>query len=161
MGRDAKKTEKTVTQITEELLEIMGVAATVVTAFVDGVIQVKIDGEDIPILIGRHGENLESLQLVLGILVNRKLNSKDYLPLVVEIGDWRKKREEYLKSLVEKAASVLRDEGPPFYNLPPMSPQDRRLVHIITGDHPELITESEGEEGNRRVVIKKAKDAAG
>ena len=141
--------------LTEKLLELIGVEAKVEADADAELIKIMISGEDLALLIGYRGEHLESLQLILGIVVNKKLSLDPRIPVVVDIDGWREQREEALRSLVEKEIKNISLKQP-FVELPPMPPSQRRTVHILVKDQEGLTSESSGEEPNRYVVIKKA-----
>lgn len=142
-------------ELTEELLKKLEVEAKVTVKEIDSSLEINIEGEDLGLLIGYHGDNLESLQLILGLLINRKLGGEEWIPISLDVGGWRDERLAALRASVEKIApeiGVTRES----YELPPMSSSQRRMVHLILADFPNLTSTSEGEEPNRRVVIKKA-----
>lgn len=113
---------------------------------------VALQGEDLAVLIGFHGETLNSLQLLLSLIVSKKLDQ--WTRLTLDAGDWRAKRFETLSDMALSAADKVVSSGEEM-SLPIMSSSDRRLVHLALQDHANVITESAGEEGYRRVVIKK------
>lgn len=104
------------------------------------------------LLIGPRGETLNSLsQAVKSVLKNETGN---WYNVVVNIGDWRAKQEDYLKDLVEKAISRLNagGEAQTLYNL---NASQRRMVHLLVSEHEELQSHSEGEGVNRCLIISK------
>lgn len=145
---EAKKT-------TEKILKLLDVEAAVEVEAQEDLIRVNIEGEDLGLLIGYRGENIESFQLVLGIILNKNLELENWRPVLVDVGGWRKQREETLRVLVSKEVERISDSEPSV-ELPPMPPAQRRLVHILVGEHDGLTSESSGEGANRHVVIRKA-----
>ena len=145
---EAKKT-------TQKLLKFISVDANVDIEVQEDVIKVNIEGEDLGLLIGYRGENIESFQLILGIILNKNLGLEDWRPLLVDVGGWRKQREESLRVLVSKEVEKI-SENESSVELPPMPPSQRRSVHILVGEYDDLTTESAGEGENRHVVIRKA-----
>jgi spoIIIJ-associated protein len=148
------KIERETVETTEEVLEELGVEAKVSVKSSDSLIETKITGEDLGLLIGYRGENLESLQLILGIIINNKLKSEPRIPVLIDVGDWRAQREESLRTLVAKEVTKL-DSGDRAVELPPMPPSQRRTTHLLVKEHEGLTSESVGEEPNRHIVIKK------
>ena len=144
--------EQLVTELLDYFLSSMGVvAATYVRdEMVDGAIAFDIEGEDAGLLIGRRGETLQALQFLVHMIVNRQLGRKAYV--VIDVEGYRERRSEMLRTLARRAAGRVASSGNPA-SLDPMSPAERRIVHMALASHPQIRTESEGEGGRRRVVI--------
>lgn len=144
---------KATKEITEELLKLLLLEAKVEVSEdqENKAINVAIDTEEPGILIGYHGETLSSLQLMLGIMVSKKIN--EWVRVVVNVGDYREKREEVLKRMALSAAQKAKFSQEPV-TLPPLSGNERRIIHLALTDNPDVITESEGEGEERRVVVK-------
>lgn len=141
-----------VKEITEDLLKRLDVAGTV-TVDVDetGAYQVQIDTEETGLLIGFHGKTLESFQILLGIIVSKKLTA--WVKVYVNVGDYRQKREESLMHMAVAAADRAITYGNPV-ELPHLSPGERRVVHMTLGGDERVLTESVGEGMNRTLVVK-------
>jgi len=140
-------------EISEKLLKLIGLEAKVVVAEdkENQAIKVDVDTAEQGILIGYHGETLSSLQLLLGIMVSRKAG--EWLRVLVNIGDYRQKREEVLKNMALSAAQKAKFSGEPV-SLPPLSGSERRIIHLTLADNPSVETQSEGEGEERRVIVK-------
>ena len=112
----------------------------------------KVDEEDKGIIIGKRGNTLDELQFLLSLIVNKK--RENYVKTIVNVEDYRQKREETLKKLAKKTADKCR-----YYNkkirLEPMNPYERRVIHATLQDEKDIITYSEGEEPFRKVVVDK------
>src|SRR6056297_2179848 len=110
----------------------------------------NIEGKDKGILIGKRGKNLDSLQYVLSLMVNKGRNN--YVRTIVDIDGYRDKREKTLERLALKKADKCR-----YYKkkikLEPMNPYERRIIHSALQSEDDIITYSEGEDPFRRVVI--------
>lgn len=141
-------------KIAEKTLKLIDVNAIVNVESRDDLIKINIDGEDLGLLIGYRGENIESFQLLLGIIINRTLELAQWRPVLVDVGGWRQQREEALRILVNKEIENISAEQASV-ELPPMPPAQRRSVHLLVGEHEGLTSESAGEGENRHVVIKK------
>jgi spoIIIJ-associated protein len=117
-----------------------------------GVVRAVIDisGEDLGLLIGRRGDTLLSLQYLVNLIVGRRYPGKGGVSIDVE--HYRHRREEQVVSLAQRMADRVRQTGAAI-TLEPMSPAERRLVHITLAEDPELETNSVGEGENRKVVI--------
>lgn len=140
--------------LTEELLRSLRLEGEVVVNSSpddDEALLVNITTPESGLLIGYHGETLSSFQLLLGLIGHKRLGR--WVKLVVEVGDYRAKRAEQLKSLAVAYANQAITTRQPVY-LPPMSPLERRVIHLALKDHTEVETESVGEGHSRRVVVK-------
>jgi len=133
-------------------LSSMGVvAATYVRdEMVDGALAFDIEGEDAGLLIGRRGETLQALQFLVHMITNRQLGRKAYV--VIDVEGYRERRSEILRTLARRTAGRVASEGDATA-LEPMSPAERRIVHMALADHPRVRTESDGDGARRRVVI--------
>ena len=109
-----------------------------------------IQGEDLGILIGRRGDTLDALQFLLNLVINRRTNAK--IKILIDIENYRAKREETLVALSHKLASKAKRPGQKVI-LEPMNPQERRIIHMTLQDDDGVNTYSEGEEPYRKVII--------
>lgn len=148
--------EDVIKEVAQEFVKDLGVTAEVSVSAEETEegpsYLVSLQGEDLGMLIGFHGETLNSLQLLMSLIVSKKLDQ--WTRLTLDAGDWRAKRFETLADMAKQAAEKVVLTGEEI-SLPIMSSSDRRLVHLALQDHANVITESAGEEGYRRVVIKK------
>ncbi len=138
-------------EVTEELLGKLGITAGVEVTKDEDVYKITLETEESGLLIGYHGETLSSLQVILGQLVFKRLGT--WIRVVVEVGDYRAKREEQLRAMAESYAQQAVSSGTPVY-LPYLPPIERRIVHMALADNPQVVSESEGEGRQRRVVVK-------
>lgn len=134
-----------------ELLQQLEIEATVTTQESEGIVFVQIETQEAGILIGFHGRNLEALQLLLGQIILKKLGV--WVKISVSVGDYRQKREAQLKEIALSAASRVEETQQPVV-LAELSPSERRIVHLMLQDHPKVMSESEGEGRDRRLVVK-------
>lgn len=153
-------------RILEDLLERMDIHAyvTAVRSSVpdqrgelEETITLHVEGADeeaMGLLIGRRGETLRSLQFMVNLLVSRKVQK--WPQVVVDVGNYRQRRQESLESLARRMAERVRQSGRPLM-LEPMGAYERRIVHLALRDDPTVYTESTGEGDNRKVVIYPAK----
>ena len=112
---------------------------------------VRIETPESGLLIGFHGETLESLQLILNLILAKKLQK--WQRVVVHVGDYREKRKSYLENLASQVAERVIQTGKEEI-LPEMSSFERRIIHLALTDHPQVTTQSTGDAHSRRVVIK-------
>src|SRR5262249_48355895 len=144
-----------------EILERMGIEAEV-SAFDDGDrIILDAHGAESGLIIGKKGATLDALQYVINRIISKK--PSDGPGVVVDAEGYRGRREDSLADLARRLAEKAIKSGRPV-PVEPMSPHDRRIVHVTLAEHPDVTTESEGEGVFRRVVIfpkKAAADRAG
>lgn len=130
------------------LLQIEG--AISVSESEDGV-AISFETEDGGIVIGHHGETLEALQLVLSLAIAKELGR--FVRVSLEVGDYRKTREEYLRGLAESSKQRALAEGREV-TLPMLKSWERRIIHLMLQDDKEVISESVGEGKERVLVVK-------
>lgn len=132
------------------VLEKMKVDAEIIAEENEDSILLRVKGDDIGIVIGRRGETLDSLQYLTSLVVNK--NSEDYKRVIIDIENYRQKREETLVKLANRLADrVVKYKKN--ITLEPMNPYERRVIHSSLQDHKYVETYSVGEEPNRKVVI--------
>lgn len=112
----------------------------------------EIDENDKGIVIGKRGKNLDELQFLLSLIVNK--NRDNYIKTVINVEDYREKREQTLQRLAKKMAEKCRRYDHKV-KLEPMNPYERRIIHSTLQDEVDILTYSEGDEPYRRVVIDK------
>lgn len=113
-------------------------------------IQLDVAGDDVGLIIGRHGETLVSLQFLLNACLSKSM-PRD-VRVVVDIEHYRDRREESLRGIALRAADrAIRERHPVTLN--PMTPAERRIIHVTLQGHRYVGTESTGEGAERRVVI--------
>lgn len=147
-----KKDEQIAKKIIDSILSALGVEVEYeITQEEEEGIGVTFDTEEKGILIGYHGEVLESLQLIFSLAISKKIGK--FVRVSLEIGDYKKTRTEYLKNLIDEArGKVLTDKREfPLYNL---KPWERRIIHMLLQEDKEIRTESMGEGKERTLLIK-------
>ena len=116
----------------------------------EGELILDITGDDLAILIGRHGRTLDALQFVVSAITVRSMGFR--YPVIVDVegykGRQREKLESIARSTANKAASQHRS-----VKMRPMTPYERRIVHIALRDDDRVDTASEGEGSARHVVV--------
>ena len=117
-------------------------------------ILITVDGEGAGLLIGHHGETLDSLQYLANLAANKKIKGEkhDYVKITLDIEGYRAKREETLRALARRmAAKVIKYKKSVM--LEPMNPYERRIIHSEIQHVEGVSTNSIGSENNRRVVM--------
>lgn len=141
----------------EDLLAHMDIDAHVASRWeeadsedADSALILNIEGDDLGILIGRHGETLSSIQYLVRLMVNQRLHR--WTNIVVDVDDYKQRRAERLAQMAQRMAEQVVRTGRSVA-LEPMPPHERRLVHLALRDHDEVYTESTGEGSRRKVQI--------
>jgi len=114
-------------------------------------ILIDIEGNDLSFLIGRKAETINALQFITSLIVGRELGR--WAPLQIDVQHYRKRREDELRKLARRIADQVISTGRN-QALEPMPPNERRIIHLELRDHPEVETESEGEDPKRKVVVR-------
>ena len=141
-----------VKKITEDLLSRLGITGTVAVDIDEtGAYRVHIETEETGLLIGFHGRTLESLQIILGMLVSKRLET--WVKVYVNVGDYREKREEALMLMAQHAAERALAAGRPI-ELMHLSPSERRVIHLTLAGDERVETESVGEGMSRTLLVK-------
>ena len=115
---------------------------------------ITVDGEGAGLLIGHHGETMDSLQYLANLAANKKVKGEkqDYVKITLDIEGYRAKREQKLRELARKMASKV-VKGKKSVMLEPMNPYERRIIHSEIQGIEGVSTNSIGSENNRRIVI--------
>lgn len=133
----------------------MGIEATVTMTDGDNNDKlINIDGDGSGILIGHHGETLDSLQYLANLAANKKEEGtkRDYVKITLDAEGYRAKREEALRALARRMADkVLKYKKSVM--LEPMNPYERRIIHSEVQEIEGVSTNSIGSENNRKVVM--------
>jgi spoIIIJ-associated protein len=112
---------------------------------------IDIEGKDLSFLIGRKAETINALQFITSLIVGRELGR--WVPLQIDVQHYRRRREDELRKLARRIADQVISTGRN-QALEPMPPNERRIIHLELRDHPEVETESEGEDPKRKVVVR-------
>jgi len=149
--------EKMVKDVVSELLRLTGVSAEVNISVAGGRLLAEINSPDGALLIGKRGQTLDALQFIVNLIINRQLSQKAQagrLVVVLDTENYRHKREIALENLAKNIADRVKQTGDK-QEMEPMSPQDRRVIHLAIGDDPELNVNSEGEGIYRKIVVRR------
>jgi spoIIIJ-associated protein len=148
---------RTSRETVRELLEKMKVIAQVTAHYTEPEepgdekqVLVDINGEDLSILIGRRTETLNALQYIASLIVSKQM--EEWVPLVIDIQGYRSRRTRQLQQLARRMAEQAVHTGKR-QTLEPMPANERRIIHMELSTHAMVMTESTGEEPNRKVTI--------
>lgn len=150
--------EEIIKKTTEELFGLLGIEGNLEVLLKEGLpagrqeeVEIVLETTETGIVIGYHGETLESLQLVLSLCISKRLGS--FTRVILEIGDYRKNRTDWLKTAAlaakEKAINEQKEVA-----IPNLKSWERRIVHMLLQEDKEVISESMGDGKERTLVIK-------
>lgn len=148
---DGDAQERTESFLVNLLLNFDPAYAVEITRADESEIQVEIFGGDPGKIIGRGGRTLAALEYLTNAVLNR--NEEASVRVNVDVGGYKRRRDERLRQNARKVAGRVRKTGRPV-ELEPMSAAERRVIHITLADEPTVMSESTGEGSHRRVVIK-------
>lgn len=140
------------------VLAHMGVRASVEAAEVESddeeepvTLNIHSDDQDtISLLIGRRGETLAALQLIVSLIVSKQTGNRERI--IVDAESYRVRREQNLRAMAQRVATQVRHSGHPI-TLEAMPPNERRIIHMELQETDDISTESTGEGDQRRVVV--------
>ena len=134
----------------QTVVDLMGVEAHVGASEADEWVRAEISGDDLGLLIGRHGATIDALQYVAAIVVNGA--RRERRQVIVDAEGYRDRRAAALTALADRTAQkVARDAAA--ITLKPMSAAERKVIHLHLKDHTRVETISEGNEPFRAVVV--------
>ncbi len=135
----------------EEILQKLEVEGGIDVTVHEDSVDVVLDTPDTGIVIGYHGEILESLQLVLSMALTKKAGK--FIRVSLEVGDYKKNRTEWLEHVAMQAKEqALREQKA--ISLPSLKSWERRIVHMFLQSDNEVASESVGEGRERTLVVK-------
>ena len=139
----------------KQMIEDMGIDCDIESRTEGNMIKFNImcsEESDIGIIIGKRGETLDSLQYIVNLVTNR--NSDTYIRVILDCNQYRSKRERSLQKLARRLADKAIQTGRDI-KLEPMNPYERRIIHTYLQNDENVNTFSQGNEPNRRVIIKR------
>jgi spoIIIJ-associated protein len=136
-----------------EILEHLGVACRVQASAKGerGQIVLEITGDSSGLLIGRRGQTLDAIQYIVNLIVGRD-DDAGGARVVLDVEGYRERRREYLEALARRLADKAKESGR-VVTLNPMSPRDRRIVHLTLQDDRAIATRSHGQGYYRKILI--------
>lgn len=144
------KMEERISSFLSGLMERFDLQGDIVITYQDKYLWASIEGEDLGLLIGKHGQTLNAVQYITNMVANR--DRQDKQRLVLDINSYRMHREEVLTGLAYRLARQVKAQGEAM-ELEPMTPHERRVIHVALQEESGVETYSSGEEPFRYVVI--------
>lgn len=139
----------------KSLIKNMGINCNLEVKKRDDILNITVLSDNNAILIGKNGKTLNSISMILKQHLYNEIG--EYYPFSLDIGEYKLEHERRLESVAKKTArevAKIKIEA----KLEPMNSYERRIIHTVLADNSKVITESEGEEPNRCVVIKPKED---
>ena len=133
------------------VLNSMGIEPQIKITEEGNTIKIDLEGIKMGNVIGYRGETLDSLQYLVSLVINKN-HEIAYKRVVLDVENYRAKREETLKRVAEKTAYKVKKINRA-YKLEPMNPYERRIIHSALQEYTDINTYSEGEEPFRRIII--------
>ena len=137
-------------EVLDGLLHSMGFDAEVTVRSTENPVILSVSGQNLGVLIGRRGDNLASLQFMVNLILSK--GRRQWPRVVIDVENYRARREESLRSLADRIAYRVGRTGRPF-TLEAMPASDRRVIHLSLRERGDIETYSIGEGVSRRVVI--------
>lgn len=149
-----KKEIKIIKEITEKLLKLVDVDGDFEILESkneeEESVEIVLNTKDTGVVIGYHGDTLEGLQLVLSLCVARNLGR--FVRISIDVGDYKKNRTEFLKTLAMETKDRVLAEGHEIV-VPELKSWERRIVHLLLEKDGEVVSESQGEGRDRVLVV--------
>jgi spoIIIJ-associated protein len=147
----AQQVGEEATKFMAELVTAFGLSGTVSLKEDGDDLEVRVEGEDLGLMVGPRGNTLQAIQDLARVAAQRRLGDHD-TRLRVDVGGYRERRREALGRFAAQIAAQVTETGSA-RALEPMSSADRKVIHDFLTDHEGVVTRSEGDDPNRRVVI--------
>ncbi|HHY36140.1 MAG TPA: protein jag [Firmicutes bacterium] len=139
-----------VCRLLDEIMKKMGVTGELEVEEAGGYTQINIKGKDLGILIGRRGRTLDALQYLINLAANK--GTRERVRIILDVCSYRKRRADTLKNLTRRLCQRVRRQRRSVV-LEPMTPQERRIVHLAVQEEKGVVSYSEGVEPFRKVII--------
>lgn len=138
----------------EGLTQAFGATATVELQQDDTEIEVRVNGEDLGLLVGPGGRTLTAIQDLARVAAQRRLGDHD-THLRIDVAGYRERRTASLQAFARKIAAQVRESGKAVA-IEPMASPDRKVIHDVLSTEDGVTTRSQGEDPNRRVIVSPA-----
>lgn len=149
-GDAVSEAEDAAVNFVAEVLSGIGIHGNMDSYREDDTIYISVSGSDCGAAIGRHGETLDAITYMTNLIANK--HSEERVHVHLDVGGYKKHREQVIKNLADKAASKASRTGRKVV-MEAMNPSERRIVHSYLQNYEGVTTHSEGSEPDRRVVV--------
>ena len=140
-----------VVEFTNQVLDSSGLDLQASADPAEDGLKIQVRGDDVALLLGHNAELLDALEYLGNRVLARA--SGEESKLVFDSNGYRARREKELRLMAEKAAEKVRLSRIPF-NFDPMTPNERRIIHLALANDASVTTESQGNGENRKVTIR-------
>ncbi len=146
------------TEFLKKVFATMGMEVEIKVSYneEEKIVSYDLEGTEMGVLIGKRGQTLDSLQHLVGLVINK--HSEEYIRVKMDTENYRERRKETLEGLAKNIASKVKRTKHPVA-LEPMNPYERRIIHSTLQNDKYVYTKSEGEDPFRHVVIMLKKEA--
>lgn len=140
----------------KNLLEKMNIEAKIyLIEETDEFIIIDIESPDSALIIGKKGQNLEAMQTLVNVVLNK--NAQNWTKVIIDTENYRSRRERNLQHIASKALNEVRRTKRPIF-LEPMTPFERRIIHVALQDESDIQTESIGDGIMKKIKINYTKN---
>jgi len=148
---DESELSRAVRGLLEQITDVLGLQCRVEVQEDAETVTGTMQGGDLGLVIGKHGQTIDAIQYLAGAIVHRQFG-EEAKSVVVDASGYRERRRERLHALALRSAEQAAANGQPV-ELEPMTAAERKVIHLCLQDMAEVETRSEGDEPNRRVVV--------
>lgn len=146
--------EAKVSEILENILSLLSLEGSFEVTEQEDLVSASIETEDAGRLIGKQGENLSALQLIVNQILSKQMSSDlEFKKVVIDVENWKKSKEEDLKVKVKSWVDQVKTDKKEL-ELEPMPAWQRRIIHLEVENVDGLSSESVGEGEERHLIIK-------
>ena len=137
-------------QFAGQLLHLSGLDARIEVVSSSNQIELLLTAEDPSLLIGRHGQTLDALQSLVGTMTDRL--TTDRTPVCLNVDGYLERRRDFLNRLARRLTQQVRDSSKPA-STPPLVLSERRFLHDLFKQEPDLESSSKNHEGGRKIIV--------
>lgn len=150
MDTDDLEPAEALEELLEEVVDGLGLDAEIEVDEQDGILSGRLEGEDVGLFIGRHGQTIDAVQHLAQRIIFPEGPSA--MRVVIDANGYRERRAEALRATADVAAEEALSSGKPV-DLDPLPPFERRIVHEYLRERGGVETHSEGNEPERYLVV--------
>jgi spoIIIJ-associated protein len=142
-------------ELLERICSAVGAQASVTVSEDDSTLSARIAGGDLGLVIGKHGQTIDAIQYLANAIVYRGAAEGERKEIVVDAAGYRDRRRATLEARADEAAAQALGRGEAV-SLEPMTAPERKIVHLRLQQRTDVVTESDGTEPDRHVVVRPA-----